>query len=104
MHLKQDIICILFTFLILIVITILALISVILETFIGDMYWGMLASRACEPTVISTAKYKCSKTKARQHLLWSRKQNICARIAVDLRVFHMLFPRASKLGCFKLKQ
>lgn len=47
-------------------------------------YLRMLAICACGATVISTAKHKPSKIKARQHLLWSRKQNIWARIAFDL--------------------
>ena len=48
-------------------------------------YLRMLAICAWAVTVISAAKHKPSKIQARQHLLWFRKQNICARIAFDLR-------------------
>lgn len=50
-------------------------------------YWELLAVCSCEFTASSTVKLKPSNIKARQHLLWSRKQNICVRIAFDLRAW-----------------
>lgn len=58
-----------------------------LTEIIVYQYWGLLAVCSCEFTASSTVKLKPSKIKARQHLLWSRKQNICVRIAFDLRAW-----------------